>query len=362
MIVCETGAAGRIDAVAALILGDSPAMIEVRRQVAQVGPSRRLRHRHRPVGQRQGDGRPRDPRRQRARRKPITSRSIAAQSRANSSNPNCSATKKAASPAPMPSIAAASRKPTAARSSSTRSATCRTTCRSSCCACWRTAASPVSAAAARCRSTCASSPPPTAASTPRSTSEVPRGSVLPPRRLPDRPAEPGRAARGRGAVGPSFHEGAGPQARPRPVQQQGARPARIARLAGQCPRTAQSGRARLHPPPGRDGRRRAGRPPADAPRPRPAPPSALPCGPPPRSPARAGAGRRADSIHRGGRARPNPREAGRAQDDARRDRAQVDRGCAGLSSGVVAEAARLLTLQRTTLIEKMRKYGIEAVA
>ncbi len=31
-----------------------------------------------------------------------------------------------------------------------------------------------------------------------------------------------------------------------------------------------------------------------------------------------------------------------------------------LSGGVVAEAARLLTLQRTTLIEKMRKYGIEA--
>ena len=33
-----------------------------------------------------------------------------------------------------------------------------------------------------------------------------------------------------------------------------------------------------------------------------------------------------------------------------------------LSGGVVAEAARLLTLQRTTLIEKMRKYGVEAAA
>ena len=31
-----------------------------------------------------------------------------------------------------------------------------------------------------------------------------------------------------------------------------------------------------------------------------------------------------------------------------------------LAGGIVAEAARLLTLQRTTLIEKMRKYGIEA--
>ena len=33
-----------------------------------------------------------------------------------------------------------------------------------------------------------------------------------------------------------------------------------------------------------------------------------------------------------------------------------------LSGGVVADAARLLTLQRTTLIEKMRKYGVEAAA
>jgi sigma-54 specific flagellar transcriptional regulator A len=33
-----------------------------------------------------------------------------------------------------------------------------------------------------------------------------------------------------------------------------------------------------------------------------------------------------------------------------------------LAGGTVAEAARLLTLQRTTLIEKMRKYGIEAAA
>jgi sigma-54 specific flagellar transcriptional regulator A len=32
------------------------------------------------------------------------------------------------------------------------------------------------------------------------------------------------------------------------------------------------------------------------------------------------------------------------------------------SGGIVADAARLLTLQRTTLIEKMRKYGVEAAA
>jgi sigma-54 specific flagellar transcriptional regulator A len=33
-----------------------------------------------------------------------------------------------------------------------------------------------------------------------------------------------------------------------------------------------------------------------------------------------------------------------------------------IAGGTVAEAARLLTLQRTTLIEKMRKYGVEASA
>jgi sigma-54 specific flagellar transcriptional regulator A len=31
------------------------------------------------------------------------------------------------------------------------------------------------------------------------------------------------------------------------------------------------------------------------------------------------------------------------------------------SKGVVADAARMLSLQRTTLIEKMNKYGIERV-
>ena len=36
------------------------------------------------------------------------------------------------------------------------------------------------------------------------------------------------------------------------------------------------------------------------------------------------------------------------------------RGIRYLSDGVVAEAARLLSLQRTTLIEKMRKHGLKA--
>jgi sigma-54 dependent transcriptional regulator, flagellar regulatory protein len=33
-----------------------------------------------------------------------------------------------------------------------------------------------------------------------------------------------------------------------------------------------------------------------------------------------------------------------------------------MANGVISEAARLLTLKRTTLIEKMRKYGVERVA
>ena len=33
-----------------------------------------------------------------------------------------------------------------------------------------------------------------------------------------------------------------------------------------------------------------------------------------------------------------------------------------LTDGVVAEAARLLSLQRTTLIEKMRKYSLTRLA
>lgn len=33
----------------------------------------------------------------------------------------------------------------------------------------------------------------------------------------------------------------------------------------------------------------------------------------------------------------------------------------GRADGVISEAARLLSLKRTTLIEKMRKYGIDRV-
>ena len=33
-----------------------------------------------------------------------------------------------------------------------------------------------------------------------------------------------------------------------------------------------------------------------------------------------------------------------------------------LADGIISEAARLLTLKRTTLIEKMRKYGVQQQA
>jgi sigma-54 dependent transcriptional regulator, flagellar regulatory protein len=33
-----------------------------------------------------------------------------------------------------------------------------------------------------------------------------------------------------------------------------------------------------------------------------------------------------------------------------------------MADGVISEAARMLTLKRTTLIEKMRKYGVDKVA
>ena len=33
-----------------------------------------------------------------------------------------------------------------------------------------------------------------------------------------------------------------------------------------------------------------------------------------------------------------------------------------MADGIISEAARLLTLKRTTLIEKMRKYGLQSAA
>ena len=73
---------------------------------------------------------------------------------------------RAAAPSPTPRSggSASSSWPTAARSSSTRSATCRSSCRSSCCARCRSGPSSAWAATSRSASTCACSPPPTATS------------------------------------------------------------------------------------------------------------------------------------------------------------------------------------------------------
>ena len=74
---------------------------------------------------------------------------------------NCSATRRAPSPAPIRAAPAASSRPKAARCSSTKSATCRWRRRRGCCACCSRANTPRSAAARRSRPTCASSPRPT---------------------------------------------------------------------------------------------------------------------------------------------------------------------------------------------------------
>ncbi len=78
-------------------------------------------------GRRQGADRARHPGRERARARSRSSPSTAAPSRKTSSRASCSATRRARSPAPSTSASASSRRPTAARCSSTRSASCRST-------------------------------------------------------------------------------------------------------------------------------------------------------------------------------------------------------------------------------------------
>ncbi len=85
-----------------------------------------------------------------------SSPSTARRSPSRSSRPSCSATRRARSPARPARARVASRPPTAARCSSTRSARCRATCRSSSCAsCRRARSSAWAAAASRARSTSA---------------------------------------------------------------------------------------------------------------------------------------------------------------------------------------------------------------
>jgi FixJ family two-component response regulator len=82
------------------------------------------------------------------------------------SSRNSSATSAAPSPVPPARTPACSRRLTAARCFSTRSATCRWRCRSSCCACCRSGPCGRSARRVPNRWTCASFPPPTATSKP----------------------------------------------------------------------------------------------------------------------------------------------------------------------------------------------------
>ena len=80
---------------------------------------------HRRIRHRQGAGRARAARAQPARQQAVHRAEHLGDSRPNCSNRNCSATRRARSPARTPCAAAASSRPTAARCSSTRSATCR---------------------------------------------------------------------------------------------------------------------------------------------------------------------------------------------------------------------------------------------
>ena len=91
------------------------------------------------IGHRQGAARARAARPVAAARPSVSSRSIARRSRKRCSKASCSATRRARSPAPPSRRSARSRPRTAARCSSTRSATCRWRCRRSCCASCRSA-------------------------------------------------------------------------------------------------------------------------------------------------------------------------------------------------------------------------------
>ena len=113
------------------------------------GALRRARAADRRVGHRQGAARRAHPSPRAPSRPARSSRSTAPPSRPSCSRANCSATRRAPSRARPPRGAASSSWPTAARSFSTRSATCTAVRRPSCCACCRKASSTASAASSR---------------------------------------------------------------------------------------------------------------------------------------------------------------------------------------------------------------------
>ena len=113
---------------------------------------------------RQGADRPQPARQEPPRRRRRSSRSTAAPCPRTSSRASCSATARGPSPAPTPTARGSSRSPTAARCSSTRSASWTRASRSSCCGSSSRARSAASARTTRSASTSASSAPPTATS------------------------------------------------------------------------------------------------------------------------------------------------------------------------------------------------------
>ena len=171
---------------------------------------------------RQGAGRPRDPLQQRRAPTGRSSSSTARRCRRASSKASCSATRRARSPAPSPCARAASNWPTAARSSSTRSANSACRCRPSCCACCRRRRSSGSAASQPVKVDLR-----IIAATNRNLIEMigegnfPRGSVLPAQRVPDdHPA----AARPRQRRHPARRPFRRPQFAPRRARRSSASP------------------------------------------------------------------------------------------------------------------------------------------
>ena len=129
---------------------DDPRMAEVLAACPPLRHGRGLRADHRRERHRQGAGRALPPPARPPGAVARSWRSTAPPSPTTCSNPSCSATSGAPSPAPSRAGSAGSRRPTAARCCSTRSARWSRACRPSCCARSRSARSSGSAARGRC--------------------------------------------------------------------------------------------------------------------------------------------------------------------------------------------------------------------
>ena len=110
------------------------AMARVVKLAQQIAPQRRLGADHRRIRHRQGGAGALRARAARTAPRSRSSASIAPPSRKRCSNPSCSATRRARSPARSPAASASSRRPTAARCCSTKSPRWTCGCRPSSCA------------------------------------------------------------------------------------------------------------------------------------------------------------------------------------------------------------------------------------